>query len=104
MRRLVLCALLLLPVACATEAKYRQYVDGFVGQNAEQLYGVWGAPIRSAPLPDGGQAVSFLSHVSAGGGYRAGGGFGVTGCETTFILDRAGTVREGSFRGDACYT
>jgi hypothetical protein len=97
MRRLLLGATLLLATACATEAKYRQYVDGFVGQGAQQLYSVWGAPVRSAPLPDGGQAVSFLSNVEAGRG------FGVSGCETTFILDRAAIVRQGSFRGSACY-
>ena len=97
MRRLLLGATLLLATACATEAKYRQYVDGFVGQGAQQLYSVWGTPLRSAPLPDGGQAVSFLSNVEAGRG------FGVSGCETTFILDRAAIVRQGSFRGGACY-
>jgi len=97
MRRLLLGATLLLATACATEAKYRQYVNGFVGQGAQQLYSVWGTPLRSAPLPDGGQAVSFLSNVEAGRGY------GVTGCETTFILDRAAIVRQGSFRGSACY-
>jgi hypothetical protein len=32
-----------------------------------------------------------------------GGGFGVAACETSFILDRAGTVREASYRGEACY-
>ncbi|HYZ34276.1 MAG TPA: hypothetical protein VE684_18560 [Crenalkalicoccus sp.] len=89
--------LLLCAVACATEAKYQQYVNSFVGQNASQLYAVWGAPQRSAPLPDGGQVVSFLSNV------RAGVGLGITGCETTFILDRASIVRQASFRGDACY-
>ena len=97
MRRLLLGATLLLAAACATEAKYRQYVDGFVGQGAQQLYSVWGAPARSAPLPDGGQAVSFFTNVEAGRG------FGVSGCETTFILDRAAIVRQGSFKGTACY-
>lgn len=97
MRRLILGAVLLLSAACATEAKYRQHVDGFIGRDAQHLYAAWGAPVRSAPLPDGGQAVSFLSNVEAGRG------FGVTGCETTFILDRAGIVRQGSFRGSACY-
>jgi len=102
MGRLLLGATLLLATACATEAKYRQYVDGFVGQGAQQLYSVWGTPLRSAPLPDGGQAVSFLSNVEAGRGFGAS-GFGVSGCETTFILDRAAIVRQGSFRGGACY-
>ena len=35
-RQLLPCALLLF-AACATEAKYRSYVDGFVGQSANQL-------------------------------------------------------------------
>ena len=98
MRQLFAGAILLLCVGCATQAKYQQYVNSFVGQNADSLYAVWGAPLRSAPLPDGGQAVSFVSNV------RAGGGFGVTGCETTFMLDRSGIVRQAGFRGDACYT
>ena len=104
MRKIFAGVILLVCVGCATQAKYQQYVNGFVGQNAERLYAVWGAPLRSAPLPDGGQAVSFLSNVGAGGGGGfAGRGF-VTGCETTFMLDRGGTVRQASFRGDACYT
>ena len=97
MRKPLAIAMALACAACATEANYRQYVDGFVGQSASQLYAVWGAPVRSGALPDGGQAVSFLSNVQGGRG------FGVTGCETTFILDRGGVVRQGSFRGDACY-
>src|SRR4051812_7957856 len=97
MKRAFVGAILLLCAACATEAKYQQYVNGFVGQNASQLYATWGAPLRSATLPNGGQAVSFLSNVQGGRG------FGVAGCETTFILDKAGIVREASFRGDACY-
>jgi hypothetical protein len=102
-RQLLPCALLLLFAAsCATEAKYRSYVDGFVGQSANQLYATWGAPVRSAPTPDGGQVVSFLSNVQSGRGF-GGGGFGVAACETSFILDRAGTVREASYRGEACY-
>jgi hypothetical protein len=52
--RLLAVAAFLLLVACATEAKYRTYVDGFVGQPADQLYAVWGAPLRSAPTPEGG--------------------------------------------------
>jgi hypothetical protein len=95
--RLLVAATLLLIAGCATEAKYRTYVDGFVGKNANQLYAVWGAPLRSAPTPDGGQVVSYLSNVQ---NQR---GFGVTGCETSFILDRGGTVRQASFRGDACF-
>lgn len=95
--RLLAAAALLLVVACATEAKYRTYVDGFIGRNADQLYAVWGAPLRSAPTPDGGQVVSYLTNVQGGRG------FGVAGCETSFILDRGGTVRQASFRGDACY-
>jgi hypothetical protein len=90
------CALLLF-VGCATEAKYRSYVDGFVGQNANQLYATWGAPVRTATTPDGGQVVSFLGNVQSGRG------FGVTACETSFILDRSGIVREASYRGEACY-
>jgi hypothetical protein len=89
-RQLLPCALLLF-AACATEAKYRGYVDGFVGQSANQLYATWGAPVRAAPTPDGGQVVSFLSNVQSGRGF-GGGGFGVAACETSFILDRAGTV------------
>jgi len=95
--RLLAVAALLLMVACATEAKYRTYVDGFVGQTADQLYAVWGAPVRSAPTPDGGQVVSFITNVQGGRG------FGVAGCETSFILDRGGMVRQASFRGEACY-
>jgi hypothetical protein len=95
--RLLATAAFLLVVACATEAKYRTYVDGFIGQNADQLYAVWGAPLRSAPTPYGGQVVSFLTNVQGGRG------FGVAGCETSFILDRGGTVRQANFRGDACY-
>jgi hypothetical protein len=104
-RQMLPCALLLLLLlfaACATEAKYRSYVDGFVGQSANQLYATWGAPARSAPTPDGGQVVSFLSNVQSGRGF-GGGGFGVAACETSFILDRAGTVRQASYRGEACY-
>ena len=101
-RKLLPCALLLLFAACATEAKYRSYADGFVGQSANQLYATWGAPVRSAPTPDGGQVVSFLSNVQSGRGF-GGGGFGIAACETSFILDRAGTVREASYRGEACY-
>jgi hypothetical protein len=96
--RLLTAAALLLMVACATQAKYRTYVDGFIGQNAEQLYATWGAPLRSAPTPDGGQVVSFLTNVQSGRG------FGVAGCETSFILDRGGMVHQASFRGEACYT
>jgi hypothetical protein len=88
----------LLIAACATQAKYRTYVDGFIGKNANQLYATWGAPLRSAPTPDGGQVVSYLSNVQSGRG------FGVTGCETSFILDRGGTVRQASFRGEGCFT
>ena len=84
-------------MACATEAKYRTYVDSFIGQSADQLYAIWGAPLRSAPTPEGGQVVSFVTNVQGGRG------FGVAGCETSFILDRGGTVRQASFRGDACY-
>ncbi|WP_431268070.1 hypothetical protein [Dankookia sp. P2] len=97
MKQLLASGILLLLAACSTQADYQKYVDGFVGQNANQLYAVWGAPVRSAPLPDGGQVVSFLSNVQSGRG------FGVTGCETTFILDRGGIVRQATFRGDACY-
>jgi hypothetical protein len=95
--RLLTVAALLLVVACATTAKYRTYVDGFIGQTADQLYAVWGAPLRSAPTPEGGQVVSYLTNVQGGRG------FGVAGCETSFILDRGGTVRQANFRGDACY-
>ena len=95
--RLPLATTMLLLAACATEAKYRTYVDGFVGKDANQLYATWGAPLRSAPTPDGGQVVSFLTNVQSGRG------FGVAGCETSFILDRGGTVRQASFRGDACF-
>jgi hypothetical protein len=95
--RLLAAAALLLIVACATEAKYRTYVDSFIGQSADQLYAIWGAPLRSAPTPEGGQVVSFVTNVQGGRG------FGVAGCETSFILDRGGTVRQASFRGDACY-
>jgi hypothetical protein len=96
--RLLTAAVLLLMAACATQAKYRTYVDGFIGKNADQLYATWGAPLRSAPTPDGGQVVSFLTNVQSGRG------FGVAGCETSFILDRGGMVRQASFRGEACYT
>src|SRR4051812_21582324 len=96
-RQMLPCALLLLFAACATEAKYRSYADSFVGQSASQLYATWGAPVRAAPTPDGGQVVSFLGNVQSGRG------FGVTACETSFILDRTGIVREASYRGDACY-
>jgi hypothetical protein len=102
MRQFFAGAILLLCAACGTQAKYQQYVNGFVGKNTDQLYAVWGAPVRAAPLPDGGQFVSFLSNVQAGGGYR--GGFGVAACETSFMLDRGGIVRQATFRGDACYT
>ena len=95
--RLLAAAALLLTAACATAAKYRTYVNGFVGKDANQLYAVWGAPLRSAPTPDGGQVVSYLTNVQSGRG------FGVEGCETSFILDRGGTVRQASFRGDACF-
>ena len=98
MRQLFAGAILLVCAGCATQAKYQQYVNSFVGQEADRLYAVWGAPIRSAPLPDGGQVVSFLSNVQSGRG------FGVTGCETNFMLDRGGIVRQATFRGDACYT
>jgi hypothetical protein len=102
MRQLFAGTILLVCAACATQAKYQQYVNGFVGQNADRLYAVWGAPVRSAPLPDGGQVVSFLSNIQAGGGL-GGAGF-VTGCETTFMLDRASIVRQATFRGNACYS
>ena len=100
-RQLLPCVLLLF-AACATEGKYRGYVDGFVGQSTNQLYAAWGAPLRSAPTPDGGQVVGFLSNVQSGRGF-GGAGFGVAACETSFILDRAGTVRQASYRGEACY-
>ena len=96
--RLLTAVALLFVTACATQAKYRTYVDGFVGKNADQLYATWGAPLRSANTPDGGQVVSFLTNVQSGRG------FGVAGCETSFILGRDGMVRQASFRGDACYT
>src|SRR4051812_29982387 len=96
--RLLAAAALLLLVACGTQAKYRTYVDSFIGKNADQLYATWGAPLRSAPTPDGGQVVSFLTNVQSRRG------FGAEGCETSFILDRGGMVRQASFRGEACYT
>src|SRR4051794_5447294 len=97
MRRFSTGAFVLLCAACSTQAKYQQYVNGFVGQSDNQLYAVWGAPVRTAPLPDGGQVASFLTNVQSGRG------FGVEGCETSFISDRGGTVRQASFRGSACY-
>jgi hypothetical protein len=82
---------------CGGTKAYQAYVDAFVGQSAGQLYAVWGAPERSAPIPGGGSAVSFVTNVD--NTVR----WGLQYCETTFILDAQGIARQASFRGDACY-
>ncbi|CAH2602988.1 conserved protein of unknown function [Rhodovastum atsumiense] len=96
MRRWLLAGLVLSATGCATQASYQRHVDGFIGQDATRLYLGWGAPMRMAPLPGGGLAVSFLSNVLASPG------FGWRGCETTFILDQDGIVRLASFHGNNC--
>lgn len=92
---LLVAALLL--AACGGTKAYQSYVDAFLGQSAGQLYAVWGAPERSAPIPSGGTAVTFVTNVD--NTVR----WGLQYCETTFILDASGIAREASFKGDACY-
>ena len=57
--RLLTVVALLFLAACATQAKYRTYVDGFVGKNADQLYATWGAPLRSANTPTAARSSAF---------------------------------------------
>ena len=82
--------------ACATEASYAAYANSFVGKSATELYGTWGAPLRYAPVPGGGQVVSYLTNVNASLG------FGIQGCETSFVLSETGIVTNASFRGANC--
>ena len=76
---------------------YQQYVNGFLGKTSDALYVTWGAPNRSAPLPNGGTAVTFVTNVQ--NTVR----WGLQYCETTYILDAQGIAREASFKGDSCF-
>ena len=84
-------------VAGCSNDSYQQYVNGFLGRTSDQLYVTWGAPNRSAPLPNGGTAVTFVTNVE--NTVR----WGLQYCETTYILDPQGIAREASFRGDSCF-
>lgn len=121
MRRLLSAVLLSVIVAgCATEGKYGQMLDTWMGMPESQLLSKWGAP--SSAYESGG--VKYLTYSDSASGYmpgtapsyqstvvgntvytnRVGGtpGFAFNRwCDTTFTV-KSGVIVNWSWKGNAC--
>ena len=128
MKRLLPLMATLLLVACASEAKYQEKVDAWIGAKETDLVASdWGPPQRVYDLQDGTRILTYSKTQSSGGGFPIigiGGGFGSGGggfistgvgvggggtgggesyCETNFTVDD-GIITDVSFQGDGCAT
>lgn len=78
---------------CATEGKYREKLQTWVGQDSSDLVAKWGTPDGSIDMPDGRKAYIYKEHA----GSRTNVVQGSTGtdyvfttnysCKTTFFTD-----------------
>lgn len=122
-RLLALFAALLL-AACASEAKYKEKVDAWIGaKEADLVASEWGPPQHVYDLQGGTRILTYsktqssggvLPNVGIGGGFGSGGssfGIGVGGlgglggeegyCETNFTVED-GIITDVTFQGDDC--
>ena len=127
MRRLMPLTASLLLLACASEAKYQEKVDAWIGaKEADLVASEWGPPQKVYDLQGGTRILTYSKTQSSGGAFPMigiGGGFGSGGggfistgvgvggggggggryCETNFTVED-GVITDVSFQGDGCTT
>ncbi len=120
---ILLCSLM---TACATQQYYASTVNTWQGQNAKQLFRIWGYPDREMKLPHGHVLYVYRVHqvqdvpamripgqtdVYTAGGQTyvttthdvvEGGEHVVSNCTTWFETDSTGKIVGVEFRGNAC--
>lgn len=83
-------ALVIFFSACTTT---KSVMKSWVGQPESQLLASWGAPDRTAALPDGGKVDTWVTVWNNS--------YGLQTCRKTFTLDGDGTVTQWSYSGCA---
>ncbi len=110
MRLLRLSALLILMcLGCATNARYEEAIDGWMGSDAERLIHSWGAPSDTDTLGSGKVLYTwlYLGDTAVTPYYYS--SFNVwlnttptLWCKTTFLASASGSIEGWRWEGNAC--
>lgn len=98
-KKLMAVLMLAILVGCATNAKYQQNIQGWVGLHADQLVDHWGYPTSQIEAPSGAQVYvyEYKQNTPYGNGY-----FITQECTTHFELDAENFIVKASGQGNAC--
>lgn len=87
----IVLSMLLLTACGALFSRYNNYMSEWKGQDEDQIYLVYGPPMRKQELKDGRTLIAY--------DYQAPGGDTISTCEVRFTL-RDGVVEEATYGGN----